>query len=46
MPPVMGAGAFLMTSFLGVPFVDIIIAAITPAIIYYAAVFLMIRSRR
>ena len=43
MPPVMGAGAFLMASFLGVPFVDIIIAAITPAIIYYAAVFLMIR---
>lgn len=43
MPPVMGAGAFLMASFLGVPFVDIMIAAITPAIIYYAAVFLMIR---
>ena len=43
MPPVMGAGAFLMASFLGLPFVDIIIAAVTPAIIYYAAVFLMIR---
>lgn len=43
MPPVMGAGAFLMASFLGVPFVDIIVAAITPAVIYYAAVFLMIR---
>ncbi|WP_279008188.1 TRAP transporter permease [Synergistes jonesii] len=43
MPPVMGAGAFLMASFLGVPFTKIIIAAITPAMIYYAAVFLMIR---
>lgn len=43
MPPVMGAGAFLMASFLGVPFVDIMVAAITPAIIYYAAIFLMIR---
>lgn len=43
MPPVMGAGAFLMASFLGLPFVDIIIAAVTPAIIYYAEVFLMIR---
>ena len=43
MPPVMGAGAFLMASFLGIPFVQIMIAAITPAILYYAAVFLMIR---
>ena len=43
MPPVMGAGAFLMASFLGVPFVDIMIAAIAPALLYYAAVFLMVR---
>lgn len=43
MPPVMGAGAFLMASFLGIPFVDVMIAAVTPAVIYYAAVFLMIR---
>ena len=43
MPPVMGAGAFLMASFLGMPFVKIMIAAITPALLYYGAVFLMIR---
>lgn len=43
MPPVMGAGAFLMASFLGVPFVEIMIAAITPALLYYGAVFLMVR---
>ena len=43
MPPVMGAGAFLMASFLGLPFSDIIIAAITPALLYYGAVFLMVR---
>ena len=43
MPPVMGAGAFLMASFLGLPFVDIMIAAITPALLYYSAVFLMVR---
>lgn len=43
MPPVMGAGAFLMASFLGVPFIEVITAAIVPALIYYAAVFLMIR---
>ena len=27
MPPIMGAGAFIMASFLGVPFSDVIIAA-------------------
>lgn len=43
MPPVMGAGAFLMASFLGIPFVKIMAAAITPALLYYGAVFLMIR---
>ena len=43
MPPVMGAGAFLMASFLGLPFTDIIIAALVPALLYYAAVFFMIR---
>ena len=43
MPPVMGAGAFLMASFLGVPFVKIMTAAIVPALLYYGAVFLMIR---
>jgi len=43
MPPVMGAGAFLMASFLGVPFVQVMIAAVIPALIYYGAVFLMVR---
>lgn len=43
MPPVMGAGAFLMASFLGIPFSQVMIAAITPALLYYGAVFLMVR---
>ncbi|MCE5201123.1 MAG: TRAP transporter permease [Synergistaceae bacterium] len=43
MPPVMGAGAFLMASFLGVPFAQVMIAAIVPALLYYGAVFLMVR---
>lgn len=43
MPPVMGAGAFLMASFLGIPFSQVMIAAVTPAFLYYGAVFLMIR---
>lgn len=43
MPPVMGAGAFLMASFLGLPYKTIMIAALLPALMYYGAVFLMVR---
>lgn len=42
MPPVMGAGAFVMASFLNVPFSKIVIAAILPALLYYSAVLVMI----
>ncbi|MHB9152419.1 MAG: TRAP transporter permease [Spirochaetales bacterium] len=43
MPPVMGAGAFLMASFLGLPYKTIMIAALLPALMYYGAVFLMVK---
>ncbi len=43
MPPVMGAGAFLMASFLGVQYREIIVAAIFPALLYYGTVLLMVR---
>ena len=43
MPPVMGAGAFLMASFLGIQYREIIIAAFFPAILYYGTVLLMVR---
>ena len=42
MPPVMGAGAFIMASFLGIPYKDIMIAALFPAFLYYAAVLVMV----
>lgn len=42
MPPVMGAGAFIMAQFLGVPYTDVVIAAIIPAFLYYAAVILQV----
>ncbi len=45
MPPIMGAGAFLMASFLGLQYRDIMIAAIFPALLYYGALFLMVRLR-
>lgn len=39
MPPVMGIAAFIMVDFLGVGYDKIVIAAILPAIIYFAAVY-------
>lgn len=38
MPPVMGASAFLMAFFLGVPYATVMLAAILPALFYYLAV--------
>lgn len=42
MPPVMGAAAFIMTGFLGVSYTVIVIAAIIPAILYYAGLIMAI----
>lgn len=42
-PPVMGAGAFVMAELLGIPYVQVAIAAIIPAFLYYAAVFSSVR---
>jgi len=38
MPPIMGAAAFLMADYLGVPYIKIAIVAILPAILYFAGV--------
>ena len=38
-PPVMGATAFVLAGFAGVPYIKVAIAAIMPAIIYYFSVF-------
>ncbi|MBW2147164.1 MAG: TRAP transporter fused permease subunit [Deltaproteobacteria bacterium] len=38
MPPIMGASAFLMASFLGIPYAEVMLAAIIPAILYYLSV--------
>ncbi len=45
MPPIMGAGAFIMASLLGIQFREVIIAAAFPALLYYGAVFLMVHLR-
>lgn len=39
MPPVMGAAAFIMAEYLGVPYIEVCKAAIIPAILYFLAIF-------
>jgi len=39
MPPVMGAAAFIMAEYLGIPYISICKAALIPAILYYLAIF-------
>ncbi len=41
-PPVMGAAAFLMADIIGVPYSEIAVAAIGPALLYYVAAYWMI----
>lgn len=38
-PPIMGAGAFVMAELLGVPYLDIVYAAIIPAFLFFACVW-------
>jgi TRAP transporter 4TM/12TM fusion protein len=40
MPPVMGAAAFLMAEFVGVPYIEIVKAAVVPALLYFAGIWL------
>ena len=42
MPPVMGAGSFIMAEITGIPYFQIIILAIIPALLYYLGVFCMV----
>lgn len=40
MPPIMGAAAFLMATFLAVPYAEVIAAAIIPSVLFYAALLM------
>ena len=42
MPPIMGAAAFLMADYVGVPYSNIVVRAILPAILYFAGVFITV----
>jgi TRAP transporter 4TM/12TM fusion protein len=38
LPPIMGAGAFIMSEITGIPYTEIVVAAIIPALLYFACV--------
>lgn len=44
-PPVMGAAAFIMADFMGVDYVDVMLAALPSALLYYLAVFINVDLR-
>lgn len=42
MPPVMGAAAFIMTEFTGLPYITIALGASIPAVLYFTGIFIMV----
>jgi TRAP transporter 4TM/12TM fusion protein len=42
MPPIMGAAAFVMAEFLGLPYKTIVVAGLIPAILYYLATWTVV----
>ena len=42
MPPIMGAAAFLMAESVGVPYITVVKAAIIPAFLYFAGIFITV----
>jgi TRAP transporter 4TM/12TM fusion protein len=42
MPPVMGAAAFLIAEYLQIPYAQVALAALVPAILYYVALFIQV----
>ena len=43
-PPVMGATAFVMAQFMGTTYAEVAVAAIIPALLYYAGLFMQVDS--
>ena len=42
MPPVMGAAAFMMATFIGQPYAVVMLAAILPAVLYFTGIFIAV----
>ncbi len=45
MPPVMGAGAFILATWTNIPYITVATAAIIPALLYYTALVMAIQFR-
>lgn len=45
LPPVMGAAAFIMAEYTGIPYVEIAIAAVIPALLYYIPIYTQVHLR-
>jgi len=41
-PPIMGAAAFVMAEILGISYVDVMVAAVIPALLFYLSVFVTV----
>jgi len=42
MPPIMGSAAFLMADFLGIPYIQIVSAALIPSLLYYLTLYYLL----
>lgn len=42
MPPIMGAAAFLMAEYIGIPYIEVATKAIIPAFLYFAGIFIAV----
>ncbi len=42
MPPIMGAGAFIMAEITGIPYTEIAVAALIPAVLYFVSIYFMV----
>ncbi|UFJ42001.1 TRAP transporter permease [Brevibacillus humidisoli] len=42
LPPIMGAAAFIMADTVGIPYVDVALAALIPAVLYFVSLYVMV----
>lgn len=45
MPPIMGSAAFILAEYTSVPYQEVVLAALLPALLYYLGVFLQVHLR-
>lgn len=45
MPPIMGSAAFILAEYTAVPYQEVVLAALLPALLYYLGVFLQVHFR-